>query len=60
VQRLIGELTTRSLERLVTVLEGRIILGTASSHDIETYMLMQMELGRREAPAPNPAADLRD
>jgi hypothetical protein len=60
VQRLISELSTRSLERLVSVLETRLIAGTASGHDVETYMLMQMELGERLLGTTNAAPDGRD
>ncbi len=47
MQDIINDLTSPSLERLVTSLEGRLIAGTASHNDIETYMLMQMELAER-------------
>jgi hypothetical protein len=59
MQDIINDLTSPSLERLVTSLEGRMIAGTANHHDIETYMLMQMELAERTLGAPH-AIDPRD
>ena len=59
MQEIINDLTTPSLERLVASLEARLIAGTASHHDIETYMLMQMTLAERTLGTPH-AIDPRD
>jgi hypothetical protein len=48
VHHLIAELSDGSLERFKYSLEGRIIAGTASSYDIDTYVQTQLELAARE------------
>jgi hypothetical protein len=57
---IIHELTTSSLERLVAALEARLIGGTASHHDIDTYMRMQMLLAERQLGTADLAIDPRD
>ncbi|CAN5800559.1 hypothetical protein BH23DEI1_BH23DEI1_02800 [soil metagenome] len=50
MHHIIQDLSTPSLERLVTLLTARIIAGTASHHDIESYMRMQLEIAERTEP----------
>jgi hypothetical protein len=60
MQHLIADLSTHSLERLVASLESRIIHGTASSSDIDTYVQMQLEIAERELGRIDGAVDPRD
>ena len=45
---LVNAITTESLLRLVSVLEHRLIAGSASGTDIDTYVSMQCEIAARQ------------
>lgn len=48
MQHLVSAISSDSLQRVVVLLERRIIAGTARADDIDSYVSMQCELANRE------------